>query len=180
MATSPEVCAQEILDVVPLVMCTIRRELRSHRSAELSLPQFRTLGYLNRQPDVSLSEVAEHIGLSLPTMSKMVDGLVERGLVTREEDSVDRRRMVLCLTQEGHASMDAALKATRAYLAGLLAGLSDEQRAGVVAAMDVLRPVFMPDLRSSDCRSCPGAPALRLDGAETQAVPAVADTATVR
>jgi DNA-binding MarR family transcriptional regulator len=148
MATSPEDTARQVLEVVPLVMRTIRRELRSHRSAELSLPQFRTLAYLSRQSDVSLSEVAEHIGLTLPSMSKLVDGLVTRGLVTRTADRIDRRRVVLCLTEEGLASMQAALQATEAYLAELLARLSDGQRADVSTAMDVLRPIFLLDSRS--------------------------------
>jgi len=36
--------------------------------------------------------VAEHVGLRLPSMSALIDGLVERGLVARRQSAVDRRR----------------------------------------------------------------------------------------
>src|SRR5512136_939151 len=108
MMTSPETCAQEILEVVPLVMRTIRAEMRRHRTADLSVPQFRTLAFIDRNVDASLSDVAEHIGLTLPSMSKIVDGLVTRKLVTRQTAAEDRRRMMLALTTRGRSALQAS------------------------------------------------------------------------
>jgi hypothetical protein len=45
--------------------------------------------------------------------------------------------------------MQAALQATEAYLVELLAGLSDGQRADISAAMAVLRPAFLLDIKSA-------------------------------
>jgi MarR family transcriptional regulator for hemolysin len=142
MTTSPAVCAQEVLDVVPVVMRTIRAEMRRHRTADLSIPQFRTLNYINRQADASLSDVAEHIGLTLPSMSKIVDGLVARKFVTRQTHPIDRRRMTLALTARGLTALETSRAATRACLAEDLAALSDRQREIVAQAMEILRPVF--------------------------------------
>ncbi len=142
MTTSPDVCAQEILDVVPAVMRTIRAELRRHRVADLSVPQFRTLAFIDRQTDASLSDLAEHIGLTLPSMSKIVDGLVMRKLVTRQTHPVDRRRMTLALTARGQTALQASRAATRACLAEDLAALSDHQRETIVQALEILRPLF--------------------------------------
>ena len=52
-------------------------------AADLSVPQFRTLLFLRRHPGASLSEVAEHIGLTLPSISKMIDRLEARDLLAR-------------------------------------------------------------------------------------------------
>jgi MarR family transcriptional regulator for hemolysin len=142
MTTSPDACAQEILDVVPTVMRAIRTELRRHRTADLSVPQFRTLAYIDRNADASLSDVAEHIGLTLPSLSKIVDGLVTRKFVTRQTHPTDRRRMTLALTTRGLNALEASRAATRACLAEELATLSDRQREIVVQAMEILRPVF--------------------------------------
>src|SRR5512139_1559729 len=142
MATSPEACAQEILEVVPTVMRAIRAEMRRHRTADLSVPQFRTLAFIDRKADASLSDVAEHIGLTLPSMSKIVDGLVNRKFVTRQTHPTDRRRMTLTLTTRGQTALQASRAATRACLAEELAALSDRQRDTVVQAMEILRPVF--------------------------------------
>src|SRR5512143_2479701 len=144
MPTSPDACAQEVLEVVPIVMRTIRAELRRHRAADLSIPQFRTLAFIDRNTDASLSDVAEHIGLTLPSMSKIVDGLVTRKLVTRQTAPDDRRRMTLALTARGQTALQTSRAATRACLAEDLATLSDRQRETIVQAMQILRPVFTP------------------------------------
>ena len=59
-------CAAHLLEIVPAVMRTIRGQMRSHSAAELSVVQFRALAFLNRRAGASLSDLAEHIGLSLP------------------------------------------------------------------------------------------------------------------
>lgn len=144
MSTSPDVCAQEILEVVPAVMRAIRAEMRRHRTADLSVPQFRTLAFIDRQADASLSDVAEHIGLTLPSMSKIVEGLVARKLVTRQTHVTDRRRMMLALTARGQTALQTSREATRACLAEDLAGLTERQRETIGQAMVILRPVFTP------------------------------------
>ncbi len=116
--------------------------MRRHRTVDLSVPQFRTLGYIDRNANASLSDAAEHIGLALPSMSKMIDGLVMRKLVTRQTDPTDRRRMVLTLTRSGQTALTASRVATRACLAENLGALTDAERANVVRAMEALRPIF--------------------------------------
>jgi len=143
MPISPDECAHEVLDVVPLVMRTIRTEMRSHRAPGLTVPQFRVLVFLARNDGASLSDVAGHLGLTPPSTSVMVDGLVTRGLVTRRPDSRDRRRLTLALTSEGHAAMESARKFTRDCLAERLEALPESERATVVRAMQLLRPIFV-------------------------------------
>ncbi|MFN8595883.1 MAG: MarR family winged helix-turn-helix transcriptional regulator [Anaerolineae bacterium] len=142
MPTSPDTCAQEMLEVVPSIMRTIRTEMRRHRAADLSVPQFRTLAFIDRGDQPSLSDVAEHIGLTLPSMSKIVDGLVARKLITRQTHPTDRRRLVLALTRSGQTALETSRKATRACLAEDLATLSDADRANIVRALETLRPLF--------------------------------------
>jgi DNA-binding MarR family transcriptional regulator len=142
MVTSSAACAQEVLEVVPQIMRAIRTEMRRHRTADLSIPQFRALGFIDRNASASLSDAAEHIGLTLPSMSKMVDGLVARKLVTRQTDAADRRRLTLALTRSGQTALETSRAATRACLAENLAALTEVERANVVKAMAALRPVF--------------------------------------
>ena len=149
MVTSPETCAQEVLEVVPVVMRIIRGKMRQHRAADLSVPQFRTLAFIDRNAEASLSDVAEHIGLTLPSMSKIVDGLVARKLVIRETRPDDRRRMILTLTRSGQTALETSRTATRTCLASMLAPLTDTERAIIVKAMGSLRPVFTVRLESS-------------------------------
>ena len=142
MESLADECAREVLEVVPLVMRAIRGELRSHRRGDVSIPQFRTLLFLNGHENASLSEVAEHIGLTLPSMSRIVDILVTRGLATREAHHGDRRRITLALTTRGRTTLRLASEATEAYLRTIFTELSPTERAMVVKSMKVLRPVF--------------------------------------
>ncbi len=142
MQFSADDCGRQVLEVVPLVMRVIRAELRRHRGGDLSVPQFRTLFFLSRHEGTSLSEVAEHIGLTLPSMSNMVDGLVTRGLATRQTHPNDRRRMTLSLTARGGATLWSAREATEAYFRELFRNLPSTERATVVRAMQILRPIF--------------------------------------
>lgn len=145
MTNSADECAWEVLEVVPQIMRAIRTHMRSHSSSELSVPQFRTLAFLNRYPGASLSDVAEHIGLTLPSMSKLIDGLVARQLVARELSPTDRRCVTLVLTPLGQTTFEAARRATQVQLSQLLAKLSDSERTTVAQAMQILHPIFTPD-----------------------------------
>jgi len=142
MSNIPEICATTVLEVVPLVMRNIRREMRNNRGSDLSVPQFRSLAYLSNNEGTSLSDVAEHIGLSLPSASKLIDGLVNRKLVLRKPSEDDRRRIMLSLTQEGQTTLQSAVQATETYLTRVLAALPENECAEVLHAMQILRPLF--------------------------------------
>ncbi|MGB8991903.1 MAG: MarR family transcriptional regulator [Desulfobaccales bacterium] len=143
MFTSPDECARQVLEAVPMVMRTIRTEMRSHRGSDLSVPQFRVLVYLHRHEGASLSDIAEHLGLTLPSMSKMIDGLVARQLVTRQMDPGDRRRVTLAATALGRTAMQSAYKATESRLAERLAALPASERHTILKAMQVLESIFV-------------------------------------
>ncbi len=149
-ATSPKACAGEVLDTVPLVMQFLRVEMRRSRGPGISIPQFRVLTYLNRTEGASLSAVADRVGLSLPAMSRLIDGLVSRDLVLREESPEDRRRVTLRLTSLGRELVRTARTGAQTRLADALAGLSASQRGEVVAAMQRLRLLFLPKPRTND------------------------------
>jgi DNA-binding MarR family transcriptional regulator len=131
-----------MIDVVPLVMRVIRGELREHGALEMTIPHFRTLTFVYNNERASLSDVAEHIGPSLPAMSMHVDGLVSRGLMIRQENPEDRRRMTLSLTSLGRAKLDSAYQAARVHLAKSLRRPPSSDCTTIIIAMRLLRNMF--------------------------------------
>jgi DNA-binding MarR family transcriptional regulator len=119
--------------------------MRSNRAAGVSVPQFRTLCFLNSYEGASLSAVADHLDLSLPAMSRMVNGLVLRGYVLRRTGSGDRRHVSLTLSAKGKAAMGATRRAAEPQLAVVLEKLSPLQRQTVSDAMRTLRDLFHTD-----------------------------------
>ena len=135
-------CAGALLDALPGVLWLVRRHMRRHRTAGLSVPQFRTLVQLRRCPAASLFTIAERLGSSLPTTSRMVSGLVEHGLVERTSCTDDRRRVSLTLTERGQTVLEAALTTARTVLAERLAELPDAERAGLARSFSRLTELF--------------------------------------
>ena len=145
MTVTPQDCAREVLETIPLIMRTIRSRMRATPPMNVSVPQFRTLMFLQRHDGPSLSDVAEHLGLTLPSMSKLVDGLVGHGVVMRQPHPGDRRRVTLTLTAGGRSTLQTVREAAQAHLAGMMSTLPPDRRMVVVEAMRALQEVFAPD-----------------------------------
>jgi DNA-binding MarR family transcriptional regulator len=133
---------REFLDVVPLMMRKVRREFRSHRTPDLSVPQFRALVFANRNPGTALSPLAEHLGLTLPSTSKMVDQLVLHGYLDRQSSRNDRRKITLEITSLGKSVLDTSYQATQNQLQGLFEKLNIQQQEDLLSSLQLLRTLF--------------------------------------
>lgn len=131
-----------LLETSPLLMRTIRSYMRERHAGELSVPQYRVLAYLHRHPGVTLSAVAEHMGLTLSGTSRLVDGLVTRGLLSRHEAAEDRRTISLHVTDDGQHLLDDARDHTLTALDALLTTLSPADAITIQQALSQLRAIF--------------------------------------
>lgn len=135
-------CAARVMETVPLVMRFIRADMRARKSTELSVPQFRTLAFLDRNPGASLSDLAEHLGVTLATASANTERLVQRNFVHRCDHPKERRRVVLRLTEAGKQHLEQSREKTRAYITDLLDGLTEEQISQIDEGLILLKQVF--------------------------------------
>src|ERR1700690_1311581 len=131
------------MDTTPKIMQSIRTEMRRGHGSDLSIPQFRTLRFIQRNPDSSLSELADHLGLTLPSVSKLVDGLVKKELISRMESTMDRRQLNLVLTRNGESIINSARAGAKTNLANILSCLSNEELQTIHQAMELLYPLFV-------------------------------------
>ena len=144
-----DTCARELMETAPQIMQSIRVEMRRGHGSDISIPQFRTLRFVQRNPDSSLSNLAEHLGLTLPSVSKLVDGLVKQKLISREESTHDRRRLTLELTDSGESIVNLARVSAQANIAKTLKRLSSAELETIHQAMQFLHPLFAPGADSS-------------------------------
>lgn len=138
----PQELAEMLLEVVPLVMRSIRAEMRAHRNAELSEPQFRVLSYMQLRGKASLSEIAEQMGLTPASMSTMVETMVGRSLLDRRTDTSDRRKVVIETTAIGDEAWAAAWEATCQSMASRLRKLGGSKRRELARGLRDLRLLF--------------------------------------
>ncbi|MEI7833941.1 MAG: MarR family transcriptional regulator [bacterium] len=140
-----EECSALVMETIPRLMRTIRWEVKSQRPIDLSASQFRTLRFLKHHPGTSLSQLAENVDVSMPSMSKAVDILVVQGLVNRESAVDDRRRILLTLTIEGEEMLQEMRTAMRACLAERLNSLNVNELTQIIEGMQILRSIVIKE-----------------------------------
>jgi DNA-binding MarR family transcriptional regulator len=131
--------AQALWRFVTYVMRTSAGDfLQRVDELELSLSQLKALQLLGERDESSLKALGDQLHLSLPAISRAVDGLVRRELVTRTEDADDRRMKRVAITAAGREVRDQLIQLRAEDLAAFLASLPARDRARLAAA---LRPI---------------------------------------
>lgn len=85
-----------------------------------------------------VSDLAETLGVSVPSMSRAVDGLVKKRLATRVEDAEDRRVKRVAIADRGKQLVDTLLVVRQAGIEAFAASLTAAQRRKLDAAVDSL------------------------------------------
>jgi DNA-binding MarR family transcriptional regulator len=134
---SSSACATALLDGAPGLFWYIRRHMRRHRQG-VSIPQFRVLVKVQTDGEVSLSCVAEHLGASLPTTSRIVATLVNKGFLKRAHSTEDRRQLTISLTPKGRAIAVAAREASLRRMEEELSAMAAGDRAAICGAFEIL------------------------------------------
>jgi DNA-binding MarR family transcriptional regulator len=132
--------AAELLDVVNLVTQAVWTDLR-RSGAAIEPTQWTTLRLLAARP-CTMSEIARHKAVSLPTISRSVDMLVKRGWVERCVDDADRRQTLVRLTSAGQALLAECRQRFEELIDAKLAALSDKQREQLTASLLAARAVL--------------------------------------
>ncbi|GIL36614.1 MarR family transcriptional regulator [Phycicoccus jejuensis] len=123
-----------------MVCMRISRRVRFESSTDLAPHQFSALVRLEDGPRTP-KEVAEIEQVSAPSMSRTVNGLVERGLVARADDPTDGRQVILSLTKEGRRAIRETRRRRDQWLATRLERLTDDERALLADATALLERV---------------------------------------
>lgn len=105
---------------------------------EVTLTQYRSLVVLCSRGPQSVAALADAVGVTPPTASRLCDRLVKRGLIQRRVDAHDRRAVRLAPTAVGRALVDAVTERRRAEITTLLKATRPEDRRVVAAALQKL------------------------------------------
>ena len=139
--SSVQETARLLTALAPRLNRAVRGQVRP--AAGLSMPQFILLRALRHGP-VPAGQLAQRFGVSRPTITRTVDGLVKKGLVERHVDTDDRRVAMISLTAEGKALHETTELAAERYLATLLVDLSGPQLSRLEAAIRDLAELLEP------------------------------------
>ncbi len=102
---------------------------------DLTLPQHRTLVVLAEQGPRHLADLAQALGVSPSTATRMCDRLVRKRLFTRTRDEVDRREVDLALTTAGKSLVDEVAHRRKTELRKLVGDVPKDERDRLVQAL---------------------------------------------
>ena len=135
----------EIRDVAARVHSTAIRLLRTLRREDdgsgLSAPRLSALSVIVFGGPMSLAELASAEQVKPPTMSRIVDALVERRLVTRIAKPGDRRSVEIEATREGTQLLEAGRERRVDALVARLRKLADSECRALARGVEILERV---------------------------------------
>jgi DNA-binding MarR family transcriptional regulator len=100
-----------------------------------------TIAVVEKSGPLRLGDLAARVGTSAPTMSRIVDWLLQQGYVDRWPDPDDQRAGLIGIAPRGSAWIAEIRTRNAGYLAERLARLTDAELAALSAAVPVLERI---------------------------------------
>ncbi|HLC04283.1 MAG TPA: MarR family transcriptional regulator [Anaerolineales bacterium] len=120
----------------------MRRSFRDFRhfmaQTGLSPSQVGTLMRLHYCQSAGVSDIGDHMGITAPAASQLVDRLVLQGLLERTEDPDDRRYKQVSLTTEGMHVVEEGIRARQAWMEELTSALTSEEQGRIIEVLVML------------------------------------------
>jgi DNA-binding MarR family transcriptional regulator len=121
-----------LLDVYHRVVKELDQELeREHR---LSLTTYSVLAALTRNPEgrLQMSELADHVRMSRPGLTRLIERLEREGLVQRRQGGADSRQVYAAITERG---LERLAEATKSHFDGVRSRFWDKLSATQTRAL---------------------------------------------
>jgi DNA-binding MarR family transcriptional regulator len=104
----------------------------------VTMSQAKVLYLVQAARGLRMSDLSARLGVSLSTVSGVVDRLVDQGLLNRRDDPADRRHVVLRLTDAGATQLQLFRELNEGQIRTLLSGLGAADLVVIGQALDVL------------------------------------------
>ena len=135
-----------LIDILESIMPNYARVVR-HAIADpndpdrLTLPQLRAMQAISRAdaPGALNAQLARELQVAAPSMTAMIDGLVERGLVDRSIDPSNRRQVLILLTDTGAVRLAEMEETMHARLQQVISNLDSGQRQRALEGISLLQ-----------------------------------------
>jgi len=138
----------DVLELVHALMHDYRslqyRQLRDGPH-DITHMDSRVLGFFGRHPGATQSDLVNHSGRDKAQVARLIKGLVERGLLERAADDIDRRVVRLSLSDEGRRVQTALKREGRLLKAKAVVGLDEREQAKLIALLKRVRSNLAAD-----------------------------------
>lgn len=118
---------------------------------ELTREQLRIMFLLSFTGRSSPGEVAGSFGVPRANVTSTIDRLVERGLISRQENPDDRRSHILSLTEEGRGQVERLREIGAAKIKGVLERMPDNALVSLQKGLEALIKALEEEGEANGC-----------------------------
>jgi len=127
-------------------------------SLDLTMSQMKVL-FLLYEGEMTMGQLAKPLGVTLSTVTGIVDRLVAEELVVRSESPVDRRQVIGHLTKNGRQLIERLYTTGQTMMANMLERLTLEDMRIVARALDVLYSAALAEEQALERKDRPSSTA---------------------
>jgi DNA-binding MarR family transcriptional regulator len=130
---------EDIAGRLQMAISAISHRMKTHAASdELTPTRLVTLAAVAEHGPLRISDLADRVGISAATMSRLVDWLVEHTLLTRAGSTKDLRVSNVALSPQGEALLERMRGIRTGYLAERISRLPADQVRALAGALEVL------------------------------------------
>ena len=111
---------------------------RRFESLPITFMQWLVLMHVGRQEHMSASQLSAHLGYDMGALTRVVDGLVRRGLLRRERSRRDRRAVEIAITAAGRRQAQLGKGAVVELLNRVLESFTNQEIETLIALLQRL------------------------------------------
>lgn len=147
--TKLELIVQNFITIMPLFQKKLIRRNCGFAHDTFNHSQFQVMAVLKDTGKQPISEVAKKLLISTPNMTKLLNKLIDEGMIERFPDQKDRRIINIDLTEKGHTYLDAKFENVKLTLKERLSPLPEGQKDKLLISLENLREV-LTEISSED------------------------------
>lgn len=114
------------------------------------------LNVLNLSGPITAGQVSALTGLTSGAVTRLVDRLESAGMVERDRDPDDRRKVIVKRCDGGGQELQASFMVLGRRIGQVMAGMSAEERAAVQRFLDECNPLFLEAIAELRAQPEPG------------------------
>ena len=134
-----------------LMLSTKAHDPHPWLNLELTREQLRVIFLLSFKGQASPGEVAESFGVPKANVTSVIDRLVGKGLVSRQENPDDRRSYILSLTEEGRSQVERLREIGIARIKRVLERMPDEALVSLRTGLESLITILKEEGEANGC-----------------------------
>lgn len=148
MTGTIELSDQVLVSLRRIIRATDLHSRKLGKQTGLTTPQLVIIRAIGKHKEPTVSDIAKEVSLSLATVTTILNRLESNGYVNRQRSSIDRRRVIVTLTEQGEGALSDAPQPLQDAFLNRFSRLETWEQHQIVAALE--RVATMMDAEELD------------------------------